>query len=409
MFSAVIVQRQAAHLYRSKSPLLSTSELSIRAFHGRPSALRYTRLYATVPTTSERKLEQPLRPPSTEGKKKKVELRPSPKLPETPIQAKASKSNAPPPPAPKFTPSELDAAPQPLPIPSTPEVAQPHGLRSAIDIAISDVLRASREGQLAPIDPFLPWVQRMFRLGIELAKFYWRGTKRFFEHRKIVGDIGRRCEEERRGRTWREERFVQLYKSDRIKLLPFILTILILEEVVPLIVIYAPFLLPSTCILPSQQERMEAARITKHRAALAQLGAALNQAPSSEKATSQFRIADLSPQLVKGLCGALSLRTYLPTPFLRWTLSSHLTLLETDDQLLLPALPGLDVHELRQAVTERGGLAEGAGEKQLRVWLARWMEGVKPTLHGEGGERRARLILEYAARQWDCGKEHSTH
>lgn len=32
---------------------------------------------------------------------------------------------------------------------------------------------------------------------------------------------------------------------------------LLIEEVIPLIIIYAPFLLPSTCLLPSQRERMD--------------------------------------------------------------------------------------------------------------------------------------------------------
>jgi len=39
--------------------------------------------------------------------------------------------------------------------------------------------------------------------------------------------------------------------------IPFVVIALLLEEVIPIIAIYAPSLLPSTCILPSQQERIQ--------------------------------------------------------------------------------------------------------------------------------------------------------
>lgn len=41
--------------------------------------------------------------------------------------------------------------------------------------------------------------------------------------------------------------------------------ILIAEEVIPLVVLYAPGLLPSTCLLPSQKERIDAKRREKQK------------------------------------------------------------------------------------------------------------------------------------------------
>ena len=41
--------------------------------------------------------------------------------------------------------------------------------------------------------------------------------------------------------------------------------IIIAEEAIPLVVIYAPFLLPSTCLLPSQRERIENKRREKQK------------------------------------------------------------------------------------------------------------------------------------------------
>lgn len=48
-----------------------------------------------------------------------------------------------------------------------------------------------------------------------------------------------------------------------VRLIPFALIIIIAEEVIPLVVMYAPFILPSTCILPSQKERIDAKKRDK--------------------------------------------------------------------------------------------------------------------------------------------------
>jgi len=51
-----------------------------------------------------------------------------------------------------------------------------------------------------------------------------------------------------------------------LRLVPFVAIVLLLEEVIPLIVLYAPGMLPSTCILASQRERIDAKRREEQRA-----------------------------------------------------------------------------------------------------------------------------------------------
>jgi hypothetical protein len=51
----------------------------------------------------------------------------------------------------------------------------------------------------------------------------------------------------------------------RLRLVPFVAILLVLDEVIPLIVLYAPGMLPSTCILASQRERIDAKRREKQR------------------------------------------------------------------------------------------------------------------------------------------------
>ena len=48
-------------------------------------------------------------------------------------------------------------------------------------------------------------------------------------------------------------------------MIPFALIILIIEEIIPLVVMYAPFILPSTCILPSQKDRIDTKRREKQK------------------------------------------------------------------------------------------------------------------------------------------------
>lgn len=47
-----------------------------------------------------------------------------------------------------------------------------------------------------------------------------------------------------------------LVVNSECRLIPFALIIIIAEEAIPFVVMWAPFLLPSTCILPAQRERI---------------------------------------------------------------------------------------------------------------------------------------------------------
>ena len=52
-----------------------------------------------------------------------------------------------------------------------------------------------------------------------------------------------------------------------LRLVPFVFTIVVIEEIIPLIVMYVPGMLPSTCVLPSQKARIEAKRHERQREA----------------------------------------------------------------------------------------------------------------------------------------------
>jgi len=57
------------------------------------------------------------------------------------------------------------------------------------------------------------------------------------------------------------------------RLVPFVLVLVTLEELIPLMVLYAPFMLPSTCVLPSQRERI----LSKQRQSMAVYAASMRE------------------------------------------------------------------------------------------------------------------------------------
>ena len=116
-------------------------------------------------------------------------------------------------------------------------------------------------------------------------KFYFRGLKLVVTHFKQAKALQARVKAGGEPLSRWEARFIQTNKSDlaryhpllqslprsyshrsRPRLVPFVAIVLVLEEVIPLIVMYAPGMLPSTCILASQRERIDAKRREKQRA-----------------------------------------------------------------------------------------------------------------------------------------------
>jgi hypothetical protein len=76
----------------------------------------------------------------------------------------------------------------------------------------------------------------------------------------------------------------------------------VIEEIIPLIVLYAPFMLPSTCILPSQEARIIRA---KHESQLAfsTLRDYFEPVHTAGKDKGFVRIQDLNPSSLQAMCG----------------------------------------------------------------------------------------------------------
>jgi LETM1 and EF-hand domain-containing protein 1 len=81
--------------------------------------------------------------------------------------------------------------------------------------------------------------------------------------------------------------------------------IVVIEEIIPLVVLYAPGILPSTCILPSQRERIDSQRHERQRNTYKLKRDVFAAVDLSEAKTVEggVNLAELDGQGVKALCG----------------------------------------------------------------------------------------------------------
>ncbi|KAH9485296.1 LETM1 domain-containing protein mdm28, mitochondrial [Psilocybe cubensis] len=300
-------------------------------------------------------------PPPPLSKKPKIDLRPAPIKPKSssPLPAKLPRSF----------------------IPPTPSPTNPTKLSTAKEEVQHDLHDAQAHGILTPPPPDANWFRRTLHQGIQLFKFYYRGVKLVFFRRKEIAIIKARVRGGGAPLTRSEFRLIETQKDDINKIIPFLLIALVLEEIIPLIAIYAPFLLPSTCILPSQRERIETKRAEKAKTFSSQyytVYAALKRAenPAGFLPLSALRNTSSAPTAV---CGLLGLSTIGIDALRIRRIRRHLQFITRDDQLLFQdkLTASLSLRELREALEERGIGARGLSTTDLQSRLQWWLDAVK--------------------------------
>lgn len=263
-------------------------------------------------------------------------------------------------PQPKPTDPVSLLPPSPL---SVPHPTPPIPASSPIKALISDFQLSLSLSHLIPPNPKLPTLQRWLHIGKQLFKFYWNALK------VLWADVGRAREIKTRPQEeWsrREMRLVKRTKADLWKLVPFVAILCILvrklsaviqadsiqEELLPLLVLYAPNSLPSTTILPAQLIRIKDEEQTRRKAAL------FSYAKSILEPLPSPIITALPADNIKQLCKVYELGTLAPTFWLRRRLRKHLEFISRDDEMLRKEVgdvkQALSIEEKRLALAERG-------------------------------------------------------
>ncbi|PWN36999.1 uncharacterized protein FA14DRAFT_8566 [Meira miltonrushii] len=196
-----------------------------------------------------------------------------------------------------------------------------------------------------------------------LFRFYYNGVKQIWKDRALVQakkkEIADRVTAGKGGALWSEKAMIELHQADVRKLPLFLAILIILEEVLPLVVIYAPSLLPSTCILPSQSLKMRAEeerrrglaiqRMAKEEQVrnfvdrLASTSCEEGQASVVEAESSVVSsLHSLEKDVVRDIANVFGLRSWGPSSLVISRIEKHLRFLQEDDELLQKAYAAKD-------------------------------------------------------------------
>ncbi|KAI0344833.1 hypothetical protein BDW22DRAFT_1355001 [Trametopsis cervina] len=302
--------------------------------------------------------------PGQQQRARKVELHPAP-VKSNPPSSTTSTKRAPP---------SATLAKQP----DTP-LADSAKQESIISTAKHDVEEAAQHGILAPPPPDAGRFRKLLHQAKELFKFYYRGLKLINTNRQRAKVLEARVKAGGPPLTRWEHRFIRTYKEDVVKLVPFALIILIAEEIIPLVVLYAPFILPSTCILPTQKERIDSQRRAKQQAFASSNQDVFERIIAIGAGDSMVEAKQLldGPSLV-ATSGILGHSNYSLSTLRARRIRRHLSAVAEDDALLWNEGSGsrLTSTELADALSERGIITEGLSVQQQQARLRWWLTEV---------------------------------
>lgn len=166
-----------------------------------------------------------------------------------------------------------------------------------------------------------------------LFRFYLNGVKQIWRNRTTVREIHEDVKRTKRDYTWEEMQMIRIHSKDMLKLPLFVLILATVEELLPLMVIYTPFMLPSTCILPSQRTKIRQRFELKRNAAMDSLRAtlpALDMIKLSDDST-KAAVAALPSQALNELTTIYNLSKWGGSIMQRSRIVSHMRILQEDD------------------------------------------------------------------------------
>lgn len=219
-----------------------------------------------------------------------------------------------------------------------------------------------------------------------LFRFYLNGVKQIWRNRERVKAIKADLQHSGRLLTWEETQLFRTHNSDMRKLPLFLLILITVEELLPLMVIYTPFMLPSTCILPSQHTSIMKRVEVRRKAAVVELrrqvdGGTDTKVPIFERTDTPDEagkaLAAIEPRHIRELAVVYNQSLWGGVALQRQRIARHLAMLRADDPLLaasrLMSARDRDVRLLEQACTERGIRAVNTEPEHMHELLRQWL------------------------------------
>ncbi|EGN99548.1 hypothetical protein SERLA73DRAFT_179627 [Serpula lacrymans var. lacrymans S7.3] len=333
-------------------------------------------------------------PLPSQTRKQKIDLKPAPiKASSLPPSFHSTTNPT------KSTPLPHSSKPKPSPVAVKADTTPPPGA-SVIELAKYDIALATAQGVLEAPPKDASSFKRFTHQAIQLLKFYFRGLKAINTHRKQTAAIHARVRSGGPAISRAEARFIRTYKQDALKLVPFTFLLLTLEELIPLVALYAPRMLPSTCSLPAQHDRIRVAARERQLDVWKQAGNGELFIRAIQKAEgSQTEVVSIGQNgIVNAMCGLLGLPQWGPSSLSMWRLRRHLRYLSMDDALLHKEGLGKDLTmpELSDALYERGILTQTLTREDMEVRLKWWLTFCEGEHRDEATDAVTRRILAVA-------------
>ncbi|KIJ18998.1 hypothetical protein PAXINDRAFT_97084 [Paxillus involutus ATCC 200175] len=266
---------------------------------------------------------------------------------------------------------------------------------SAVALAKQDIASASEHGVLEPPPKDATSFKRFTHQAFQLLKFYFRGLKAINTHRKQVSAIRSRAKSGGALPSRAELRFIDIYTQDALKLLPFLVIVIIAEELIPFVALYAPRMLPSTCVLPGQRERIASKARNSQLTALFSHRGVFEAICRAGKQSGFVPLNNLgNPGAV---CSLLGLASWGPSQLHAWRIRRHLNSISSDDAMLRKEGHGrhLTITELKEALLERGMIPvpERSLAEDLRAQLNWWLDTAEVSPEGSDPISRRLLMI----------------
>ncbi|TFK54051.1 hypothetical protein OE88DRAFT_1654531 [Heliocybe sulcata] len=268
-------------------------------------------------------------------------------------------------------------------------------LKKADEAKSRDIAEATKHGILAPPPEGAGTIRRGIHQIWELTKFYGRGIKMVVKNSQRAKEMQKRVKEGGHPLSRWETRFIQTYRQDLKRLIPFLIIVLIIEEIVPLIAIYAPGMLPSTCILPSQHQRIQEKRRERLTAAVDANTDLLRRIEQQANDSGVVPLPQLDAYATSVLSTILNASSMISLHAIRrWRISNKLNEISKDDKLLIREEYGkrLTSEEVTQALEERGIVVANlkpADQARLLTW---WLKSTADTDETDTVSRRVALV-----------------
>ncbi|KAG1053185.1 hypothetical protein G6F43_004723 [Rhizopus delemar] len=223
----------------------------------------------------------------------------------------------------------------------------------------------------------------------ELVVFYKNGIKLLWSNHKEAKALQLKVQQEDYELKRSEFQLIHRSKKDMIKLIPFGFVFCILPESIPLIVIYLPGMVPSTCLKDSQiqkqREKLDAIRQKMTVNVLKSAEQVQGITPEDFLSLSKFQriakhygydfeLSRIDRRHLSAYCRFMGLNDYGTQGILKRRLDKHMNYIKEDDKFLIrEGIDNLDTKELSSAIEERGMRSLNETEDQMRRALKYWL------------------------------------